>query len=120
MMIRYSFAAFLVLASALNAQPGILIAAESFEYAAGPLSGAGGGTGWNGAWFTSPLAKEDSRVVTPGMVFGGLRSGGAKARTPGDEVRTFRRIATDRPGLQPFLDGGRLGKDGTTIWVAFV
>jgi hypothetical protein len=120
MMSRFGFVALLICAGALRAQPGILIAVESFDYAAGPLSGANGGSGWNGPWFTSPLAKEDSRVVTPGMLFSGLLSSGAKARTPGDEVRTFRRIATNRPELQPFLDGGRLGKDGTTIWVAFV
>src|SRR5262245_24183812 len=119
-MIHFSFAALLIFAGALSAQPGILIAVESFDYAAGPLSGSNGGSGWNGAWFTSPLAQEDSRIVTPGIVFGGLRSVGAKARTPGDEVRTFRRIATDRPELQPLLDRGRLGKDGTTIWIAFV
>jgi hypothetical protein len=114
------FAAFLIFADALRAQSGILIASESFNYAEGPLSGQNGGSGWNGPWFTSPLAKQDSRVLKPGIAFGGLRSGGAKARTPGYEVRTFRRIATGRPELQPFLDGGRFGRDGTTIWVAFV
>src|SRR5262245_288414 len=110
----------LMLTGVLHAQPGILIAEESFAYAAGPLSGQDGGSGWEGAWFTSPLAKEDSRVLKPGIVFGGLRAGGAKARTPGYEVRTFRRIAVGRRELEPLLDAGRLGKDGTTIWVAFV
>src|SRR5262249_19742459 len=119
-MIHFRFAALLILASALRAQPGILIAVESFDYAAGPLSGSNGGSGWDGALLTSPLAKEDTRIVTPGIIFRGIRAARAKARTQGDEVRTFRRIATDRPELQPLLDGGRLGKDGSTIWIAFV
>ena len=100
--------------------PGLLIAAESFEYPQGGLSGANGGSGWSGPWFTSPLAKDDSRTVGPGIAFPGLSSAGLKARTPGDEIRTFRRIDTSRPGMQKLLDGGRLGKDGATIWIAFV
>jgi hypothetical protein len=100
--------------------PGLLIAVESFDYPAGSLNGAKGGAGWDGGWFASPLATDDSRVVTPGMLSPGLACTGARARTPGHEVRTFRRIDTKRPELQPFLDGGRLGKDGTTIWLAFL
>lgn len=99
---------------------GILIAAESFDYPAGLLSGLDGGSGWNGPWFTSPLADTDSLAIAPGMPFKGLAGAGARARTPGNDVRTFRRIDARRPELQPYLDNGRLGKDGTTIWMAFL
>ena len=45
-----------------------LIASESFDYPAGkPLSGARGGTGWDGPWFVSPLVQKDNRVVSPTM-----------------------------------------------------
>ena len=98
---------------------GILIAEESFAYPPGRLSGANGGMGWDGPWFTSPLARDDSRAVAPGMELPGLASAGLKARTPGNEVRTFRRIDTGRPEVRALADGGRLGKDGTTIWIAF-
>lgn len=93
---------------AYAADSGILIATETFDYAAGPVTGLNGGMGWDGKWFASPLTKTDATVMA-----------GKFARTPGHDFRFFRRIDTSRPELRPYLDNGRLGKDGTTIWIAF-
>jgi penicillin amidase len=105
------------------AKPGasILIASESFDYPVGQkLSGLAGGSGWAGPWFTSPLNQDDSRIGRPGMTRPGLTATGGKVVTAGKEIRTFRTLALGRKDLAPWVDDGRLGRDGSTVWIAFV
>jgi len=118
-----------------------VIASEGFAYSAGNLAGANGGVGWNGAWLNSPLNVDamgmplDSHVVTPdstyaathpGFVSSGNKFNGYGTQTPNltgnpsHDVRAFRFIDLTPPEVTPLLDAGRLGKDGTSIWVGFV
>jgi hypothetical protein len=115
--------------SSPDAAADLLIARESFDYPAGasrggqagaPLSGLLGGSGWDGGWFTSPLNKDDSRVMAAGMSFRGVGVTGGKLTTAGREIRTFRKLDLSRPALATLVDQGRLGRDGTTIWIAFL
>lgn len=48
---------------------------ESFDYPAGALAGANGGTGWDGAW--SLFALSDWTVASPGFAYPSLALGGA-------------------------------------------
>lgn len=99
----------------------LLIASESFTYPSSvALSGLSGGAGWRGAWFTSPLNQEDSRTAPASWSVPGVRTAGGKLVTAGREIRTFRRLDLSRPELAGLVDQGRLGRDGTTIWIAFL
>jgi hypothetical protein len=101
------------------------IAEESFDYKAGtPLKEANGGVGWDGAWFTSPLNPRDNEVIGPGMKFPGLSTAGSCMRQIGRDVRSFRRIDTNRKQVAHLVEEGQFGKtfgkDGTTIWIGFL
>src|SRR5262249_40618385 len=74
-----------------------VIAEESFDYKPNsPIAGANGGMGWDGAWFGSPLHKNDNQVIGPGLSFANLTSAGNKMRQVGNDVRSFRKIDTSR------------------------
>ena len=106
--------------------PGILIASESFIYADGTnLDGCNGGTGWDGAWFNSPLEKKHNIVKGEGLSFDGFQTEGGSLLEIGQDNRTFRNIYTKRPELAGLLDLGdykkpAFGKHGTTLWMAFI
>lgn len=101
-----------------------LIAYEGFDYPAGSeVKDQRGGTGWNGAWFAAPQSKGIT-VKEPGMAFGSLVVAGAKAQLDGKDTRLFRLIDATRPEVAALVDDGpagkTFGKEGTTIWIAFL
>jgi hypothetical protein len=133
-------AIFLLALGTLPARATVIVS-EGFAYPAGNLAGANGGTGWNGAWLNSPLNVDamgmplDSHVVSPDSTYGTTHPGfvsignkfdGYGAQTPSltgnpsHEVRAFRFVDLTRPEVQPLLDAGRLGKDGSSLWIGFV
>lgn len=99
----------------------LLIASDSFSYPEGAtLKGANGGSGWAGPWITSPLHKSDNTIAPSSMLFKNLAASGNRLLEVGSNVRSYRTIDTARPELATLLDGGKLGKDGTTIWIGFL
>jgi hypothetical protein len=101
-----------------------LIAVESFDYRLdAPLAGANGGTGWDGAWFVSPLVRNDNRVIGPTMSYPGLPVAGGRMHQAGD-VRSFRKLDLSRKAVAGLVTRGEhgpaLGKAGTTIWIGFL
>ncbi|MFN7975493.1 MAG: PKD domain-containing protein [Acidobacteriota bacterium] len=105
----------------------VVIAEESLAYAPGPMDGvANGGIGWNGAWITSPLNagyNPPDNQITPGNMAAPvpLLVAGNRCTTAGNDVREFRFLDLTRPAVAPYVDAtGKLGKDGTTIWIAFL
>jgi len=99
----------------------LVIASESFDYLGGaPLKGASRGAGWDGPWIISALHKNDNKIGAGSMIFKSLSSLGNRLIQVGDNVRSYRKINTTRPELAPLLDGGKFGKDGTTIWIGFL
>lgn len=109
-------------ASAVFAEP---IAVESFVYEAdSPLAGANGGSGWQGAWLVSPLARKDNRVIGPTMTHPQLSVAGRRMKQVGDDVRSFRKLDLDRKEVADLVTAGdygpALGKEGTTIWIGFL
>jgi hypothetical protein len=84
---------------------------DSFEYANGPIGGLDGGKGWSDTWWSG--ATGDGGVVeTPGMDgLGGMLTSNI------EHEGSYRLI--DTAPLAPILDGGTLGKDGTTLWISF-
>jgi len=105
---------------------GLLIAEESFDYGNNlDLDGCSGGTGWDGAWFNSPLETAHNLVIVPGLEFEGLKSGGGCLLETGKDNRTFRNIDVTRPEVAGLVDMGdykkpAFGKHGTTVWVSFL
>ena len=101
-----------------------LIARESFDYAATNVAHCNGGEGWQGAWFGSPLNARDNAVTTGGLAHASLAAAGGKMIENGGDIRSFRRIDTSGPALAGLLDEGAsgkaLGRDDTTIWIAFL
>jgi PEP-CTERM motif len=71
-MIKMLLVVGLITAPAVS-QGGVLVS-ESFDYTAGPLSGANGGTGWNGAWLTgastTPTYSVVAQDITPPAGYG--------------------------------------------------
>jgi hypothetical protein len=109
-------------ATAVSAEP---IAVESFDYKEGsPLAGASGGSGWKGPWLVSPLVRKDNRVVGPTMAYPKLSVAGGRMKQVGDDVRSFRKLDLGRKEVADLVTKGdhgpALGKEGTTIWVAFL
>jgi hypothetical protein len=118
-----------LLAASSSAAQGLLIAYEGFNYpASAALQGANGGTGWSGAWLNSSLNNGvDNGVASGSMVFTGLPTSGGRLVTHGGtdplgvDYRSFRHLDLSGPGLAALVDTGpTLGKDGTSIWIAFL
>ncbi len=90
-------------------------AAETFEYAPGPLgfvTPPDGGIGWADKWYAG-LSGYSFFVTSPS-----LDPIGNKATTNQEDVGAYRRI--DTSGLGALADpNAQLGVDGTTIWVDF-
>jgi len=87
------------------------LAAETFEYTAGPLGDHAGGTGWSSDWW-SGVTLDDAVVASPG-----LDMVGNKATTNLEHVGSYRTLDTSAfPGLTV---NDKYGKDNTTIWIAF-
>lgn len=102
-----------------------VISEESFAYHADtPLKGLNGGKGWDGAWFASPLNRNDNLVVSPGLSSGDLVRVGNRMKQIGNDVRSFRKIDASRPEVAALVEDGKygktFGKQGTTIWVGFL
>ncbi len=103
--------AILALTAAVPPQQYVTICSETFNYPSGPLGAQSGGTGWSSAWWSGTNG-DDGLVVVPGLdPVGGLM------RTNVEHMGSYRLI--DMTGLDPILDQGLLGKDGTEIWVHF-
>jgi signal transduction histidine kinase len=105
-----------------------VLAADAFEYPAGDLDGQNGGEGWNGGWseFHDPGAK-----VVAGRLSGGDNApGGYDARSSGNLafIPNDRRVGryldcsiNGNFGVYGYLDSsGRIGADGTTIYLSFL
>jgi hypothetical protein len=94
-----------------------LIAVDSFDYESGVLGGKGGyADGWNVAWTGG------QRVVAPGMRHGNLTAAGNAAES-GSGDAAFRDLnlnPTARLGLADQIEDGKLGKDGTSVWISFL
>lgn len=115
---------------------GATIAHEGFEYTysavdANPLHGGNRGTGWAGAWSSSPKvagAGSGAYIDNKTMAFVGLSSTGSAVKlgrsgwsqpggNDGGGVATRSlNLSEVNPTL---LSGGRLGANNTTIWLAF-
>ena len=115
---------------------GVTIAHEGFEYAATTadtvsLGGKSGGTGWASAWSTSPVvpgAGSGAYIDAKDMRYPGLASTGMAAKVgrsgwaqPGcnDGGATATRPLDGNRAHASLLKQGRLGADGTTLWLAF-
>jgi len=108
-----------------------LLAYESFDYPAGPLSAQNGGYGWAGPWFdiaADPSASPNSNSVATGsLTTKGLLPLGNRAVQTGQQNRIRRSLATsvggvfDAAGLVENQDGVRLvGRDGNHIYISFL
>lgn len=121
--VRLSVLTWLTLATgSLRAE---LLAEECFDYPANsPVAGCKGGRGWDGAWFASPRNGRDNQIVGPSMTFADLANHGNRMRQIGSDVRSFRRLDTRRKEVASWVVEGEhglaYGKDGTTIWIAFL
>lgn len=116
-------AAAIILAAVYGAH-GKLIAYEGFDYAPGDVSGKSGGIGWRGGWFGSSVNSTDNAVASGGLTFAHLGVSGNRMEERGADVRSFRRIDTAKAALADLVEDGpngkTLGRDGTTIWIAFL
>src|SRR5688572_20450491 len=101
MVVRNLFVFVLVLGVGAAAQAAV-IAEESFDYPAGPIAGAAGGSGFALPW------EGQGTVTEPGLTYPSLSSSGNKITTPGNNAGAFRSLASP------------LGVDGTTVWVSFL
>lgn len=108
-----------------------LLAYESFDYPAGPLSAQNGGYGWAGPWFdiaADPSAAPNSNSVDPGsLTIKGLLPLGNRGVQTGQQNRIRRSLATsvggvfDVAGLVENQDGVRaVGRDGNQIYLSFL
>ena len=108
----------------------VQIAYEGFNYPTGTnnLSGNFGGHGWSGIWRTVDGNSAD--IVSPGLVAGASSPAGYDALSTGNGIflpngRRVGRFLDTSPG-GPFAslgyrDGnGRIGADGTTIYLSFM
>lgn len=85
---------------------------ESFDYAAGSnLGDLGGGTGWSGTWW-SGNTKDEGVVTSPGF-----DAVGEKMTVNAENGASYRLF--NLWGMDPYLDQGAFGADGTTIWYSF-
>lgn len=84
---------------------GAVIVQESFDYAAGPLAGNNGGTGFSAAWVNKGTG---AAVTAPGLTYGSLPTSGNKAlgATTISVARTF--------------DSTGLTGDGATYWFSYL
>ena len=82
-----------------------VIVQESFDYAAGPLAGNNGGTGFSAAWINRGTG---ATVTAPGLTYGSLSASGNKAlgATSISVARTF--------------DSTGLTGDGATYWFSYL
>lgn len=79
------------------------IASDSFNYTAGSLGTASGGSGWTSTW-----AGGSSNVTSPGLTLNGVGSAGTnKLTTNNDNNGAFRSITSQ-------------GTDGTTVWLGYL
>jgi hypothetical protein len=101
MVVRNLFVVVLVLGIGAAAQAAI-VAEESFDYPAGPIAGAAGGSGFALPW------EGQGTVTEPGLSYPSLSSAGNKITTLGNNAGAFRSLAST------------LGADGTTVWVSFL
>ncbi|WP_193212590.1 glycoside hydrolase family 32 protein [Luteolibacter marinus] len=120
----------LTLESDLVPLPAGPLARESFDYPGGSanLSGRDGGTGWAGAWQTINNGSAD--VPAGSLVAGANAPAGVDDRAAGNRVhlpngRRVGRLLDTSPagnfGTHGYLDGnGRIGADGTTLYVSFM
>ena len=116
-----AFLAVLLVAPIAHAQ---LIAHEGFDYPAdAELKDQNGGIGWKGAWFAASEA-HGITIGAPGMTFSKIAVSGGKSRQDGRDTRIFRHLDTARPEFAALVEDGAsgktFGKDGTTIWIAFI
>lgn len=79
-----------------------IIASEIFNYTAGSLGTANGGTGWTSSW-----AGGSTNVTSPGLTLGGVGGGDNKLTTNNDNNGAFRSLAPQ-------------GTDGTTVWLGYL
>lgn len=90
-----------------------LIAYDGADYPpTDSISGLNGGTGWNGAW------SGDNNVVAGSLVLNGVATTGNRFVTDGNGAGSPRVIGT--AGFEDLLQGGRFGKEGTTLWLSYL
>jgi hypothetical protein len=89
-----------VLAPLVAASP---IASDSFNYSAGALGAASGGSGWTSNW-----AGGSTNVTAPGLTGSGIGSTSTnKLTTNNDNTGAFRSLPSQ-------------GTDGTTVWLSYL
>jgi len=106
------------------------MAYEGFDYSTGSdnLTGQAGGSGWNGAW--QNVNGVNANVIAGSLVAGASSPTGVDARSTGNSVNlpNARRVgrlldtsANGPFGSRGYRDAnGRIGADGTTIYVSFM
>ncbi len=113
-----------------------LIASENFNYPTGNITGNNGGTGWTGAWLTTTFNTANTTIVAPGQTMPPQITGvGFQDHQVGNDFRNFRYLDTTSVLALSLMDnvgdpgatsstnykwGKAYGKDGTTIWFAFL
>jgi|GEM_PF-3456307 len=89
-----------------------VLVSEQFSYggSSGTLAGNDGGHGWDGAWSGGNTLYQTGSLTHPDLTVAGGR-----AQTISDQS-TFRDI--DTASIAPsLLDGGKLGVNGSTLWL---
>jgi len=95
-----------------------LIASEDFDYASTLTTGANGGKGWANAWSGVSFITAGS-LTLPGLASTGHKLTVSGSQSGADSVKcSFRDLATS--GHDGLLDGGKFGRDGTTLWISFL
>lgn len=105
-----------------------LLVYEGFEYTADEtLIGSGGGFGFDVPWTNdfgpgseapNIIATADSLADPNALVPG--KGGSASLQGDGGNVRIFRTLDTASPAIAPFLQGGEIAADGTTIYLGVI
>ena len=119
----FLLAGWLLLPAGLHAAQ---MAYEGFDYPTGSLTTQNGGSGWNGAWQTVNNGTAD--IVAGNLAAGesaplefDLRSFGNSSNLPTNR-RVGRKLDTSLSGPFAVLRdaNGRIGADGTTVYVSFL
>lgn len=105
-----------------------LLAYEGFEYTAdATLIGAGTGFGFDVPWTNDfGAGSEAANIIAtagslddPSMLIPG-KGGSASLQGDGGNVRVFRTLDTASPAIAPYLQGGEIAADGTTIFLGVI
>lgn len=76
------------------------------------INGLAGGLGWSGAWTAN------NNVAAGTLTYPGLVTSGHRITTDGNGTGSFRSVNASASGVA--TADGKFGRDGTTLWLAFL